>query len=83
MGAAQGANPLPIIIPCHRVIGSDGSLIGYGGGVETKQWLLEHEADLEERSSAHPGRAPYLVPVPDAPHKPIARPAPRRPQPRL
>jgi len=42
-GAANGANPLPIVIPCHRVIGSDGNLVGYGGGLEVKQKLLELE----------------------------------------
>lgn len=41
--AANGANPIPIIIPCHRIIGSDGSLTGYGGGIENKKWLLRHE----------------------------------------
>ena len=41
---AIGANPLPIIIPCHRIIGSDGSLVGFSGGLERKQWLLKHEA---------------------------------------
>ena len=43
VGAANGANPLPIVLPCHRVVGSDGSLTGYGGGVERKTWLLRHE----------------------------------------
>lgn len=43
VGAANGANPLPIVIPCHRVIGSNGSLTGFGGGIPTKQWLLCHE----------------------------------------
>lgn len=43
VGAANGANPISIVVPCHRVIGSDGSLTGYGGGLERKQWLLEHE----------------------------------------
>ena len=43
IGAANGRNPIPIIIPCHRVIGADGSLTGFGGGVETKQFLLELE----------------------------------------
>lgn len=43
VGAANGANPLPIIVPCHRVIGADGSLTGYGGGMHAKRWLLEHE----------------------------------------
>ncbi len=43
VGAANGRNPLPILIPCHRVIGADGSLTGYGGGLENKRWLLAHE----------------------------------------
>lgn len=43
VGAANGANPLPIVVPCHRVIGSDRSLTGFGGGIETKRFLLEHE----------------------------------------
>jgi len=43
IGAANGRNPIPIIIPCHRVIGADGSLTGFGGGMETKQFLLELE----------------------------------------
>jgi methylated-DNA-[protein]-cysteine S-methyltransferase len=44
VGAANGANPVSIILPCHRVIGSDGSLTGYGGGLPRKTWLLAHEA---------------------------------------
>ena len=43
VGLANGANPIAIIVPCHRVIGSDGSLTGYGGGLDRKMWLLEHE----------------------------------------
>jgi methylated-DNA-[protein]-cysteine S-methyltransferase len=43
VGSANGANPIPIIIPCHRVIGSNGKLVGFGGGIETKQRLLELE----------------------------------------
>jgi methylated-DNA-[protein]-cysteine S-methyltransferase len=43
VGAANGANPLPIVLPCHRVIGADGSLTGFGGGLDTKRWLLAHE----------------------------------------
>ena len=46
VGAANGKNPLPIIIPCHRVIGASGSLTGFGGGLPTKQWLLGHEAKV-------------------------------------
>lgn len=43
VGGCVGRNPVAIIIPCHRVIGSDGSLTGFGGGLENKKWLLEHE----------------------------------------
>jgi methylated-DNA-[protein]-cysteine S-methyltransferase len=46
VGAAVGANPIPIIIPCHRVIGADNSLTGYGGGLRMKIWLLRHEHAL-------------------------------------
>jgi methylated-DNA-[protein]-cysteine S-methyltransferase len=44
VGAANGANPIPIVIPCHRVIGASGGLTGFGGGLPTKRWLLDHEA---------------------------------------
>jgi methylated-DNA-[protein]-cysteine S-methyltransferase len=44
VGLANGANPIGLIVPCHRVIGSDGSLTGYGGGLDRKKWLLTHEA---------------------------------------
>jgi methylated-DNA-[protein]-cysteine S-methyltransferase len=43
VGAANGRNPLMIVVPCHRVIGADGSLTGFGGGIERKRWLLDHE----------------------------------------
>jgi methylated-DNA-[protein]-cysteine S-methyltransferase len=43
VGLANGSNPISIVVPCHRVIGSDSSLTGYGGGLPRKQWLLEHE----------------------------------------
>ncbi len=43
VGGANHHNPISIIVPCHRVIGADGSLTGYGGGVDVKEWLLEHE----------------------------------------
>lgn len=43
VGAANGKNPLSIVVPCHRVVGTDGTLTGYAGGVPVKRWLLEHE----------------------------------------
>jgi methylated-DNA-[protein]-cysteine S-methyltransferase len=43
VGAANGANPVAVVLPCHRIIGSNGSLTGYGGGLERKRWLLDHE----------------------------------------
>lgn len=46
VGAANGANPIALVVPCHRVIGSDGSLTGYGGGLPLKRALLEHEAQV-------------------------------------
>jgi len=50
VGAANGRNPISIVVPCHRVIGSDGRLTGYAGGLARKRWLLDHEAGL--RASA-------------------------------
>lgn len=52
VGAANGQNPVAIVIPCHRVIGADGSLTGYGGGLERKQFLLEHESRRAGRQLA-------------------------------
>jgi len=46
VGAANGANPVCIVLPCHRVIGANGSLTGFGGGLPVKQWLLDHEAHV-------------------------------------
>lgn len=46
VGLANGQNPISIVLPCHRVIGANGSLTGYGGGIERKRWLLVHEARL-------------------------------------
>jgi methylated-DNA-[protein]-cysteine S-methyltransferase len=53
VGAANGANPIPVVVPCHRVIGADASLTGFGGGLERKRWLLAHERKHS------PQRAPY------------------------
>ncbi len=50
VAAANGKNPLWIVVPCHRVIGSDGSLTGYAGGLHRKKWLLEHESPAKQQS---------------------------------
>jgi methylated-DNA-[protein]-cysteine S-methyltransferase len=54
VGLANGANPVGVVVPCHRVVGSNGTLTGYGGGVERKRWLLDHER------AACPGQLPLL-----------------------
>ncbi|MDQ1733113.1 MAG: methylated-DNA-[protein]-cysteine S-methyltransferase [Pseudonocardiales bacterium] len=57
VGAANGRNPISIIVPCHRVIGSNGSLTGYAGGLAAKQWLLAHEQSrLASRAASSPDR---------------------------
>ena len=52
VGLANGQNPIAIIIPCHRIIGANGKLTGYGGGLPRKQWLLSHEASSSSLSAA-------------------------------
>jgi methylated-DNA-[protein]-cysteine S-methyltransferase len=52
VGGANGKNPIAVIVPCHRVIAADGGLGGYGGGLDRKRWLLEHEAEVLARHSA-------------------------------
>jgi methylated-DNA-[protein]-cysteine S-methyltransferase len=54
VGLANGRNPVSIVVPCHRVIGADGSMTGYGGGMERKVWLLRHEGALKETPAAEP-----------------------------
>ena len=51
VGGANGRNPISIIVPCHRVIGSDGRLIGYGGGLWRKEWLLNHEVKYSDKAT--------------------------------
>jgi methylated-DNA-[protein]-cysteine S-methyltransferase len=48
VGLANGSNPIGVVVPCHRVIGANGSLTGYGGGIERKRWLLDHESKHAE-----------------------------------
>ncbi len=45
VGSANGSNPIPVVVPCHRVVGADGALTGFGGGLERKRFLLDHESD--------------------------------------
>jgi len=61
VGLANGANPVSIVVPCHRVIGSDGSLTGYGGGIARKRWLLTHEGVVFE--TGLPGPRPQRTEV--------------------
>ncbi len=56
VGLANGANPISIVVPCHRVIGANGSLTGFGGGVERKRWLLAHEGTRMALELDAPGR---------------------------
>ena len=51
VGSANARNPISIVVPCHRVVGTSGKLTGYAGGVPTKQWLLEHEHRIRERTT--------------------------------
>jgi methylated-DNA-[protein]-cysteine S-methyltransferase len=56
VGTANGANPISLVVPCHRVIGADGSLTGYGGGIERKRWLLDHEGAAFRDRPAQTGK---------------------------
>jgi methylated-DNA-[protein]-cysteine S-methyltransferase len=51
VGLANGQNPIAIVVPCHRVIGKSGDLVGYGGGLDKKIWLLQHEGAIQEQLS--------------------------------
>lgn len=54
VGHANGSNPLSVVVPCHRLVGADGSLTNYGGGLWRKRWLLDHEARYVNRGTARP-----------------------------
>lgn len=54
VGGANGRNPIPIVVPCHRVIGSGGALVGFGGGTDAKAWLLDHERTVLCRRGGEP-----------------------------
>jgi O6-methylguanine-DNA--protein-cysteine methyltransferase len=60
-GAANGRNPVSIVIPCHRIVGANGALTGYAGGLERKRWLLEHERAAVGAANA---RNPIAIVVP-------------------
>ena len=59
-GTANGQNPVPVVIPCHRVVRSDGSLGGYGGGLDRKRWLLDHERARLGRPRVESGQQPLF-----------------------
>jgi methylated-DNA-[protein]-cysteine S-methyltransferase len=61
VGAANGANPIGVVVPCHRVIGANGLLTGYGGGMERKAWLLRHEGCLRGSESLNLFTSPTLA----------------------
>jgi methylated-DNA-[protein]-cysteine S-methyltransferase len=61
VGAANGRNPVSIVVPCHRVIGADGSLTGYGGGLDRKRFLLDHEARLRGEAGSQRAAASQAV----------------------
>ena len=52
IGAANGRNPVVVVLPCHRIVGADGSLTGFGGGLPVKKWLLDHEANVAQGPKA-------------------------------
>ena len=52
IGAANGRNPVVVVLPCHRIVGADGSLTGFGGGLPVKKWLLDHEANVTQGPKA-------------------------------
>ena len=58
VGAANGRNPVPVVLPCHRVVGADGSLTGFGGGLQVKRALIDHE-----RNTLHTRRSDVLITV--------------------
>lgn len=60
VGAANARNPIPIVLPCHRVVGADGALTGYGGGLDAKRVLLEHETRVLDRTRLTPHRGRLL-----------------------
>jgi methylated-DNA-[protein]-cysteine S-methyltransferase len=72
LGAANGANPVCIVLPCHRVIGADGSLTGFGGGLPTKQWLLDHEARVLASSIVSTAEWPHQQPLQTRLSMPVA-----------
>ena len=73
LGGANRANPVCIVLPCHRVIGANGSLTGFAGGLSTKQWLLDHEASVLGRSASAANRQAVPQQSPDWLHHPQQR----------
>ncbi|MBS0261428.1 MAG: methylated-DNA--[protein]-cysteine S-methyltransferase [Planctomycetes bacterium] len=67
VGRANGQNPISIIVPCHRVIGANGTLTGYGGGIARKRWLLEHEGIEVKESPARERTIPLPFEFPETP----------------
>ncbi|HZP43428.1 MAG TPA: methylated-DNA--[protein]-cysteine S-methyltransferase [Candidatus Binatia bacterium] len=71
VGAASGANPVPVVVPCHRIVGADGGLTGFGGGLARKRWLLAHEGarvvtPADEQPTRHRARRRGAAVPPEA-----------------
>jgi methylated-DNA-[protein]-cysteine S-methyltransferase len=64
VGAANGRNPIPIVVPCHRLVGTGGDLTGYGGGLDRKEWLLAHERRVAEPEAPAPRDLPSISVAP-------------------
>jgi methylated-DNA-[protein]-cysteine S-methyltransferase len=64
VGAANGRNPISIVVPCHRLVGTGGELTGYGGGLDRKEWLLAHERRVAEHEAPAPRGLPSLSAAP-------------------
>ena len=75
VGLANGSNPIGIVVPCHRVIGADGTLTGYAGGVARKEWLLKHEGAMPPAIAARAGKCPRLITARPSLRRFIAAPA--------